>query len=105
MQRRKLEKTELAVAKETLDGERSFQIDDDLYSTNLTQGEIQGHLKLTNKEIALENVVEALRSKNEEILKLSMDEIGIKQFKPVLLLSFLGYFLSNFEIALVFFLD
>lgn len=58
-------------------------MDDDLYSTNLTQAEIQGHLKRINKEIALENVVLALKSKNTEILQVSMVEIGVKHFIPV----------------------
>ena len=58
-------------------------MDDDLYSTNLTQAEIQGHLKIINKEIALENVVLALQSKNTEILQVSMVEIGVKHFIPV----------------------
>lgn len=63
--------------------DRSFVIEEDLYSIYLTQLEIQGHVKRINKELAFKNILIALNQKDDHLLEQSMRELQINDFKKV----------------------
>jgi Ras GTPase-activating-like protein IQGAP2/3 len=66
------------------DADASFKImeeNGDVYAVNLTQLEIQGHLKKINREISLENFAISLSTSNAALLRQTAKELKLKNYK------------------------
>jgi len=67
----------------SIENEKSFEIEEDIYSIYLTQIEIQGHIKKVNKEVAIGNILNAFKHKNQTIFEQAVNELKLKDFKKV----------------------
>jgi Ras GTPase-activating-like protein IQGAP1 len=70
---------------ENNDPEQSFAVmdrdEDDAYAVNLTQIEIQGHLKRINKQSALDTFIKAVTTGNVKLLAQSAAELNLTGFR------------------------